>query len=425
MTISYRRVAPYIASLLRQRSLEELAERLRPKRHALRRRLPNRSDITPDTVARRWAVLDTDPQTQAQLLDPHTRAQMHCYARNIENFIGTVKLPVGVVGPIRINGFFAQGDYYVPLATTEAALVASYNRGSALVSAAGGASAMLLGEALGRSPVLCFANLAELGRFIEWLLKNREQATTVAEQTSRHCRLVDLDFAVDGNNVYLLFEYTTGDAAGQNMVTFATNAALEWILSATPVRPRASYLEGNLSGDKKATALSLQRVRGRKATAEVTIGADLVKRFLRTTPEQMADLSRKAMMGGVLSGSLGVQGHLANGLAALFIALGQDAACVAEAAVGTTRIEQTDAGDLYASVSMPNLVVGTVGGGSGLPSQRACLNILGLEGTNAARALAELTASVCLAGEVSIIGAMCSGDFADAHARLARGRALS
>jgi hydroxymethylglutaryl-CoA reductase (NADPH) len=164
-------------------------------------------------------------------------------------------------------------------------------------------------------------------------------------------------------------------------------------------------------------------VRGKKVSAEATIPAELVRKRLATTPEQMVNSWRMSAMGGVLSGTMGVHGHYANGLAALYLACGQDVACVAESAVGVTRFELTEAGDLYASVTLPNIMVGTVGGGTGLPSQRAGLEVLGLAGPGKAQALAEVCAALCLAGELSIIGAICSGSFSRAHRLLARGRA--
>jgi hydroxymethylglutaryl-CoA reductase (NADPH) len=206
------------------------------------------------------------------------------------------------------------------------------------------------------------------------------------------------------------------------MVTIATQAICHYIEAYSPVRPRYFFVEANLSGDKKSSAHSFRSVRGKKVSAEVTLPADLVQARLRTTPKRLADYWRMSAVGSVLSGAMGLQGHYANGLAALYLATGQDVACVAESAVGVTRFEVTPQGDLYASVTLPNLIVGTVGGGTGLPSQQACLTLLGLSGSGKAQALAELCAGLCLAGELSIAGAMCSGDFTRAHQLLARGR---
>jgi hydroxymethylglutaryl-CoA reductase (NADPH) len=316
---------------------------------------------------------------------------------------------------------FAQGDYYVPLATTEAALVASYSRGSYLISRAGGCTTAVLSESVMRAPGFAFANLQDAGAFVAWAVPQLDSFKAEAAKTTRHGELIDMLVTVEGNHVYLCFDYHTGDAAGQNMVTIATQSICDYIEEHSPVTPRYSFLESNMSGDKKASAQSFLSVRGKKVTAEATIPGDRVKGLLHTTPERMVDYWRMSAMGGVMSGTIGVQGHYANGLAALYIACGQDAACVAESAVGVTRFELTDAGDLYASVTLPNLIVGTVGGGTGLPSQRAGLDLLGLAGAGNARAFAEVAAGITLAGELSIIGALCAGHFSRAHQQLARG----
>ena len=310
----------------------------------------------------------------------------------------------------------------MPLATTEVALVASYSRGARLISEAGGASALLLNEGVGRAPGFVFRTIRESGEFVAWVLAQVEEFRRVAEGTTRHGRLEDMRLAVEGNHVYLQFEFKTGDAAGQNMVTLAAEAICRYIQAHSPVHPQALFVEANFSGDKKASALSFLGVRGRKVSAEVVLPVELVRQRLHTTPKQMADYGQISAVGGVMSGTIGVQGHYANGLAALYLACGQDAACVAESAVGVTRFEVDPRGGLYAAVTMPNLIVGTVGGGTSLPSQRACLEILGLAGSGKAQALAEVCAALALAGELSIVGALCAGEFARAHERLRRWR---
>ncbi|HEY7982992.1 MAG TPA: hydroxymethylglutaryl-CoA reductase [Ktedonobacterales bacterium] len=372
-------------------------------------------------VARRWQTLPLAPASRAALTDMLTVGEAAEYAGHIENVIGAVRVPVGLAGPLLVHGGSARGAYYVPLATTEATLVASYSRGAQLITEAGGCVSVVVNEGIGRAPGFAFASLEECGQFITWALAHMAAFRRRVERTTRHGRLVDMRVNLEGNHVYLHFEYLTGDAAGQNMVTLATEAICDYIAAHCPVQPRYAFLEANASGDKKASARSFGSVRGRKVTCEVTIPAELVRRRLRTTPERMADYGRMGAMGAVLTGTIGVQGHFANALAALSIATGQDAACVAEAAVGVTRLETTGAGDLYATVTLPNLVVGTVGGGTTLPSQRACLELMGLAGTGHARALAEVAAALCLAGELSLVGALCAGSFARAHRNLARG----
>jgi len=424
MTIDYKKSAAYLFDLVEKSGPPELARRLGPKGDPLPPRMPGHEHITPQGVAERWEILASGETARSELLEPHTHGQMQAYQHNIENFIGTVKVPVGIAGPLRVNGLFAQGDYYVPLATSEASLVASYSRGARVISEAGGASTILLSEGVGRAPVFVFSTLSEVEYFLRWLGEHEPQVRAAAEQTTRHGKLIDIQVTVEGHHVFLLCVFSTGDAEGQNMVTIATFAAIEWIKRHTPVAPRNVYLESNFSGDKKASALSLQGVRGKKVVAETHIPAQLVKERLHTTPERIVECGRLGTMGGVLSGTLGTQGHFANGLTALFIACGQDAACVAEAAIGTTSFELDPDGGLYVAVTLPNLIVGTIGGGTRLPSQHACLDILGLAGAGKARAFAELAAAICLAGEISLVAAISADQFAQAHARLARNQSI-
>jgi hydroxymethylglutaryl-CoA reductase (NADPH) len=421
MSTNVDRAARYIFELLERGSEKELLARFAPRKGGGRERFPHGQEASPQALERRWGLLGS-PSARERLLDPTTAAEAGAYQANIENCIGAVRVPVGIAGPLRVNGLFAQGDYYVPLATTEAALVASYNRGSLLITAAGGCSAALLDEGVSRAPGFAFESLAEVGGFLGWVAREIETLKQVAEATTRHGRFKDLHISLEGNHVYLIFDFTTGDAAGQNMVTIATDAIVSHIVQHSPYKPKYHFVEANHSGDKKASAQSFQRVRGKKVTAELRLPAALVEKVLHTTPRMMVDYWRMSALGGVLSGTLGVQGHYANGLAALYIACGQDAACVSESAVGVTRMETTDDGDLYVAVTLPNLIVGTVGGGTGLPTQRACLEILGLAGSGHARAFAEVAAALCLAGELSIIGALCAGHFTRAHQTLARRR---
>jgi hydroxymethylglutaryl-CoA reductase (NADPH) len=204
------------------------------------------------------------------------------------------------------------------------------------------------------------------------------------------------------------------------MVTFCTAAICEEILLHTPVAPKYWFLEANMSGDKKATALSFHHARGRNVKAEVIVPRRLVIRGLHTTPERMCDYWRMSFIGGALTGSIGVNGHVANGIAGLFLACGQDVACVSETTTGVTRLELTGSGDLYCGLTLPNLIVGTVGGGTRLPTASECLRILGCEGSGRASKLAEICAATALAGEISIVGSLCAGDFARAHERLGR-----
>lgn len=409
----------YVSILGGDISADELEQTLQPNFSPIKNKLTPSPYLTDKNIERRWKALNQD-DLKAQLLDPHTLANAQAYEKNIEHFIGTVKIPVGIAGPLRVNGLFAKGDFLVPLATTEAALVASYNRGAKLLSACGGASAMLLNEGVTRTPAFAFYGIAQAGQFVAWAVTQYDEFKKIAESTTSHGKLTDININIEGNHVYIVFEFLTGDASGQNMVTIATNAVFEFIMQHSPIQPEYAFLDGNLSGDKKANTQTLRSVRGKKVTAEAHIPAELIQKYLHTTPEKMMQFGQMTTVGGALSGTIGINAHYANALAALYIACGQDAACVAESAVGMTRMEVDREGGLYASVTLPNLMIGTVGGGTSLPSQKACLDVMGLFGNGKSQALAEVCAALCLAGELSIVGAFCAGHFSRAHHKLAR-----
>ncbi len=339
---------------------------------------------------------------------------------NIENYIGMSMIPTGVMGPLRVVGSAANGDFFVPLATTEGALVASYDRGARASRMAGGITSICLLEGVQRSPVFKFKSMADLGVFLIWVLTQYEHFQVIVGQTSRYAELLNVKSTIEGNHIILTFEYLTGDAAGQNMVTLCTEAICQYIVAASPQQPEHWFIESNYSGDKKATALSFSNVRGKKVTAEVELSPEIVSSVLRTTPEAMAQYWISSTCGVVQSGAIGAQGHVANGLCALFIATGQDAACTAEAAVGITRMEITREGNLYAALTLPNLIVGTVGGGTSLPTQRECLEMLDCYGEGRARKFAEICAAVALAGEISIAAALSAGHFTAAHRKFGR-----
>lgn len=388
------------------------------------RPLRDRRPLDDRALARNWEILrrhtTLDEQDEACLADVETRASIGAYRKNIENCVGTLKLPVGVAGPLRVEGLFARGEYYVPLATTEAALVASYHRGSRLITAAGGCRAMLCDNAVSRAPGFAFRTLNEARAFVQWASQNFDNFRDQASTKTRHGELVDMRITVEGNHVYLNMDYYTGEAAGQNMVTLATKAIVEWIEVHSPVPPAHVFVEANLSGDKKATFLSFTSVRGKKVTAEVELSKELVRKYLHVEPEKMYKLWLMVTMGGLMSGCVGSQAHCANGLAALYLATGQDAACVSESSAGLLRMELEDNGALYTALTLPNIIVGAVGGGTRLPTQSIGLKMLQLPRQGAAFALAEVCAALCLAGELSIMGALAADHFAAAHERLAR-----
>ena len=412
-----------IDTVLKDKSMEEIAQRLksRPSEEVpLPPNLPREALFSREEHQTRLAILQHQGITLDYVSGKKGIGDVGIFRGNIENFVGMAQVPLGVIGPLRINGAYALGDFYVPMATTEGALIASYNRGAKVTSLSGGARVLCLTERVSRAPGFIFNNLIEAGQFVIWVVQRFKDLRSRVKSTTGHGLLEDIRVTIDGNQVYLNFEYTTGDAAGQNMVTIATDALCQAIVTDSPVKPKHWFIESNMAGDKKATALSYLFVRGKKVTAEAAIPRTLVQERLHTTPEMIMECWKMSIVGGVQSGSIGVQGHYANGLAALFIACGQDVACVSEASVGITRVNVMERGDLYVSVTLPNLIVGTVGGGTDLPTQRECLEMLGCKGDGTARKFAEICAATVLAGEISIMGAIASGQFTQAHIKYGR-----
>lgn len=339
---------------------------------------------------------------------------------NVENHIGWSCTPLGLAGPLNLRGTGIKQSIYFPMATTEGALIASFSRGAKAINSSGGALSLCLSEGVQRTPCFLFENALDAIAFVRYLTGEMDQLKQGTKNCSGHAELSELRFQLEGAMVTVIFEYTTGDAAGQNMVTFCTEALIHSLLQSSPVQPRQWYIEGNLSGDKKASSISLHRMRGKKVVAEVELNASSL-RALSVDADQMMRYWELSAINGILSGSVGVNGHFANGLAALMLATGQDMACVGEASIGCTRMEKRGE-NLYVSVSLPNLILGTVGGGTALPSAKAALELLGCLGEGKARRLAEIAGALALCGEISIIAALCSHDFSRAHKLLGRKR---
>jgi hydroxymethylglutaryl-CoA reductase (NADPH) len=344
-------------------------------------------------------------------------------ASNIENMIGAAQVPMGVVGPIAVDGSAADGDRYLPLATTEGALVASVNRGCAAMRAAEGSTARVLKNAMTRAPVFRVDDVAEASETAGWVRGNVDRLAAVAESTTGHGELREVTPYVVGDSVFLRFGYDTKDAMGMNMATIATEAACETVESETPAELVA--LSGNLCSDKKPAAINSIEGRGRTVAADAKLPRELVERYFKTTPEAIAEANtRKNLIGSAKAGALGFNAHAANTVAAAFLATGQDIAQVVEGANAITTADVRD-GDLYASLTLASLEVGTVGGGTKLPTQTEALDLVGVRGGGEppgsnADALAETIATAALAGELSLLGALASNHLASAHEELGR-----
>lgn len=346
--------------------------------------------------------------------------------RNCENLIGVAQIPMGLAGPLSLLGEHAKGDVYVPLATTEGALVASVNRGCAALRAAGGARVFVEDVGMTRAPVFRTTGLVETRQFLEWLAQNEAEIRKVAEETSRFVRLQDIKPYVYGSSVFLRFRFTTGDAMGMNMATIATDRAVRDLIEPRTGVPCVA-LSGNYCVDKKVAAVNFQEGRGKRLHGEVVLDARVLRETLKTTAEALVEVQyRKNLLGSIAAGAKGYNAHFANVLAAFFIATGQDVAHVVGGSAGVTCIEAREDGAVYASVFLPDVPLGATGGGTALNTQSEALKLLGVvpdpaRPGRAAMRLGEILAGAVLAGELSLMAAFTSSDLARAHERLGRG----
>jgi hydroxymethylglutaryl-CoA reductase (NADPH) len=340
---------------------------------------------------------------------------------NVENFSGMAQVPIGIAGPLRINGREAQGEFYVPLATTEGTLVASYNRGMRLLTECGGVSTTVVDDQMQRAPAFIFNNAFEACAFGEWVDEHESEIRAAAERTTRSGKLTYIGQYQVGPLRYLRVNYTTGDAAGQNMTGRATLAACEWIKANYP--GGAEYvLSGAIDTDKKHSQINMLLTRGKRVVAEAVIKNDALQRLMGVDTKTLFEYRQIGLVGGFLAGSSYNGAHAANGLTAIFIATGQDAANISESHAGITYARLLDNGDYYWSVTLTSLIVATHGGGTGLPTQRECLELLGCYGAGKARKLAEICAATVLAGDTSLTSAILAGDWVRSHERFGRNR---
>ena len=358
------------------------------------------------------AALDT---VASYTIDP---AETH---GNIENFTGTAQVPLGVAGPLTVVGEHAQGDFYIPMATTEGTLVASYSRGMRVISECGGARTTVVKHSMQRAPVFLFDNALEAREFGKWLDEHIDSIRGVVATSSKTARLTEIEQYIVANMMYTRFCYTTGDAAGQNMTGKATMYACEWIRANHPLKPRY-LLSGNIDTDKKHSMMNMIRTRGKRVIAEFILKRDVAKELLRVDTEWLYRFRQIASVGTMQAGGAYSGPHSANGIAAMFIATGQDVANVSESHAGLNYAELLDNGDFYWAVTLPSVICATYGGGTGLPTQRECLEMMDCYGTGKADKLAEIIAAVVLAGDVSLSCAILAHEWVSSHERLGRNR---
>ncbi|MBU0756965.1 MAG: hydroxymethylglutaryl-CoA reductase [Nanoarchaeota archaeon] len=338
---------------------------------------------------------------------------------NIENMIGTVQVPLGIAGPVRINGDYAKGDFFVPIATTEGALTASINRGCSVLNSSGGASVRITKIGQTRSAMFAITKSERINEFIAWADDNFSELKREAEKESKFLRLKKIEKYSDKDTVWLRIVAETGDAMGMNMITIAAkNLGLYVEENFEGVKFLSE--SGNLCVDKKPSRITFEQGRGRSVVAEATIPGGVVKKYLKTTTEQMVDINhRKNHQGSELAGSFGYNAQFANVIAGIFLATGQDMAHVVEGSHGITDMDVVGEG-LHVRVTLPAVLVGTVGGGTHLPCQSECLDIVDCRGSgkspgdNASK-FAEIIAAAVLAGEISLIGALSARQLSEAH----------
>ena len=340
---------------------------------------------------------------------------------NIENFTGVAQVPIGVAGPLRIVGEHARGDFYVPLATTEGTLVASYNRGMRVLAESGGVRTTVVEEAMQRAPAFVFHDAVQAREFGVWVDEHMDGIRAAAEATTRSGRLTYIGKYQVGPLLFLRVNYTTGDAAGQNMTGKATLAACQWIRDNHPDAPRF-VLSGAIDTDKKHSHINLLLTRGKRVVAEAVIPDAVLRRTMGVSTKEVFRYRQIGTVGALLSGAAYNGAHAANALTALFIATGQDVANISESHAGITYSQLRDNGDYYWSTTLTSLIVATYGGGTGLPTQRECLELLGCYGAGKVQKLAEICAATVLAGDISLTAAILAGDWVSSHEALGRNR---
>jgi hydroxymethylglutaryl-CoA reductase (NADPH) len=386
-------------------------------------RIPRRSgadDYTREAADARRAFVEA--RTGARLehvsaysIDPATTTG------NVEHFFGVSQVPLGLAGPLLVNGEHAQGEFYVPLATAEGTLVASYNRGMKLLHAAGGVTTTILEDHMQRAPSFVFDSAREARAFGQWLTAHFDEIKAAAETTTSTGRLLEIEQYSASRILYTRFNYSTGDAAGQNMTGKATAAGCSYITSRYEGIVNF-YLESNFATDKKSSQVNMLHTRGKRVVAEATLPAALMEEHMHASPQRMFRARQVSNLGGFMSGVNNNGAHSANGITAMFIATGQDAANVAESSAAFVFAEVLENGDYYYSITIPSLIVATYGGGTGLGSQRECLEMLGCYGDGGVRKFTEIVAATVLCGELSLGSAIVAEEWVQAHDLFGRNR---
>lgn len=342
--------------------------------------------------------------------------------QSCENILGYVPIPLGLAGPLLIDG----QEVGLPMATTEGALIASTHRGARAINLSGGCTTFVLKEGMTRAPVVEVDSLEEAVKLYRFCNENLTVLQEAFESTTRFGKLRSVQCAISGRKVYMRFTAFTGDAMGMNMITKGCDKALEVLKEHIPTM-RVLALSGNYCTDKKPSAINWIEGRGKTVVAEAVIKADIVEKTLKSSVDSIVNLNvDKNLVGSALAGSIGgFNAHAANVVAAMYLATGQDPAQVVESATCLTTMKKVGE-DLLISITMPSIEVGSVGGGTGLESQRAMLELMGCAGANQAdpgansRQVARIVAGAVLCGELSLMSGLAAGHLLSAHMKLNR-----
>ncbi|MHA1786457.1 MAG: hydroxymethylglutaryl-CoA reductase (NADPH) [Candidatus Helarchaeota archaeon] len=354
-------------------------------------------------------------------------------SRNIESPIGCASLPIGIAGPLKVNGEIATDEFLIPLATTEGALVASVSRGCTIITKSGGANVRVIKNLMARAPamkVLESPYIENAQKLIKWVRDNFDAIKKVFLDVDPFAALEEMQTWIVGRTVFFRFLVFPADAMGMNMITTGSEKACIYISQNCPIKCELVATSGNMCVDKKPSALNYILGRGKTIQAEVVLKRDYIKEVLKTTPEAMVEVVyRKIYLGTGQAAAYGLNAHVANILAALFIATGQDPAQVVEGSMGIVAAELLDDGNLYFSLLLPSLEIGTTGGGTHLPTQKEALEIMECHGFYKDKApgsksikFGEIVTCAALAGEISLCAALSAGHLATSHERLGRGK---
>ena len=371
-----------------------------------------------ERVARRRAWIEHRTGTELRHIGSYS-FDPEAMRGNIENPIGVAQVPLGVAGPVLVHGQHAQGLFYVPMATSEGALIRSYERGMVALTRAGGARVAVLADENQTAPAFLFEDVESASAFCRWAPSQFTAFEAAAARSTRHGRLKNIACYQAGRQVIVNLGFSTGDAQGMNMIVKATDTICRWI---EENYPGASYLLfSGMCSEKRASGFVMARGKGKRVTAGCLLTPEVLRMYLHVTADQLFRVWQTTVMGHLQAGAIGYNAHAANGLAAIFIATGQDVANVVNSACALTCFEPVPEG-LYVSTTLPALSVATVGGGTGLPSQQEALAMMGCRGAGKALKLAEIIASAILDGEISMGAAIAAGEFVHAHERYGRNR---